>query len=243
MRQTKIQVDIDVYRHLESNRLTFSESHNEILRRILGFGDIPREETMPSQQRKQGLVARGILIPNGLRLRKVFKGRLIEAEVKDDAIEYDGHSYTSPSKPACVATGTSVNGWKFWEYFDETSASWQPLEALRSSTQHQSSAPLPGSNKSTQELHTREQGDTDMKWLEVVVEALRRLNGSAELREIYREIARFSARSLTRQFEATVRKTIESHSSDSENFKGEDIFYSVEGKGKGIWGLREMRDL
>ena len=31
---------------------------------------------------------------------------------------------------------------------------------------------------------------------------------------------------------------MESHSSDSNNFRSRDLFYSVEGLGKGIWGLR-----
>lgn len=41
--------------------------------------------------------------------------------------------------------------------------------------------------------------------------------------------------------EASIRNTIEIHSSDSDAYDGkDDIFYSVEGKGKGIWGLREQ---
>jgi hypothetical protein len=33
---------------------------------------------------------------------------------------------------------------------------------------------------------------------------------------------------------------VESHSSDSANYNGKDIFYSVEGLGKGVWGLRKL---
>lgn len=42
-------------------------------------------------------------------------------------------------------------------------------------------------------------------------------------------------------FTAGVRGYIETHSSDSDAFnnnKGKDLFYSVLGKGKGVWGLR-----
>ncbi|WP_172915602.1 HNH endonuclease [Capnocytophaga canimorsus] len=48
-------------------------------------------------------------------------------------------------------------------------------------------------------------------------------------------------------FKAGVRNFIETHSSDSDVFsqkknkKREDLFYSVLGKGKGLWGVRENR--
>ena len=40
--------------------------------------------------------------------------------------------------------------------------------------------------------------------------------------------------------ESSIRNIIETHSSDSDAYieKNEDLFYSVEGKGKGVWGLR-----
>ncbi len=45
-------------------------------------------------------------------------------------------------------------------------------------------------------------------------------------------------------WQATVRRTIENHSSDSQNFEGSraknDMFYSVNGIGRGVWGLREQ---
>ena len=44
-------------------------------------------------------------------------------------------------------------------------------------------------------------------------------------------------------WQAIVRRAIETNSSDSENFHGRaesDIFYSVEGIGHGVWGLREQ---
>lgn len=45
-------------------------------------------------------------------------------------------------------------------------------------------------------------------------------------------------------FESTIRSTLEQYSSDSDNFKGkEDLFYSVLGKGKGVWGLREKDEI
>ena len=79
-----------------------------------------------------------------------------------------------------------------------------------------------------------------MRWLDEVIEALKALGGIASYSQIYDYIEKNTHRNLTKNWKATVRKTIEDHSSDSKNFRGEDIFYSVEGLGKGIWGLREM---
>jgi hypothetical protein len=39
--------------------------------------------------------------------------------------------------------------------------------------------------------------------------------------------------------EATVRRTLEDNCSDSDNFRGVDIFCMPEGKGAGIWALRK----
>ena len=77
-------------------------------------------------------------------------------------------------------------------------------------------------------------------WREDIVAALERLGGIAHLRDIYKEVSKIRTVPLTRTYEATIRQVIESHSSDSQVFTGKDIFYSVEGLGGGIWGLRAM---
>lgn len=74
-------------------------------------------------------------------------------------------------------------------------------------------------------------------WKEEIVEALRALGGQANLADIYAQISR-QRQPLSSAWQATVRQTIERHSSDSDNFKGEDLFYSVNGLGEGDWGLR-----
>ena len=73
-----------------------------------------------------------------------------------------------------------------------------------------------------------------MTQLECIIQALRNLGGKANYRQIYREYENICGISLTKGQEAGIRKTIEDNSSDSQNFKGKnDIFYSVNGMGKG----------
>jgi predicted HNH restriction endonuclease len=79
-------------------------------------------------------------------------------------------------------------------------------------------------------------------WVEDVILALRNLGGVAAYADLYREIERVRpSEQLTPTWEATVRRTIQQHSSDSEAFEGaEDLFYSVDGIGEGRWGLRSL---
>jgi hypothetical protein len=69
------------------------------------------------------------------------------------------------------------------------------------------------------------------------VDALRTLGGEASLSEIYACVAHQRS-PLPKTWQAIIRNTIESHSSDSDNFRSEDLFYSSGGRGSGRWGLR-----
>ncbi|RSL35302.1 hypothetical protein D7Z54_01685 [Salibacterium salarium] len=79
------------------------------------------------------------------------------------------------------------------------------------------------------------------RWLDEIVDVLEVLGGQASLRDIYRRIEDRGIMNIHRTYQASIRRTIESYSSDCDAFYGkEDLFYSVEGKGKGIWGLRKI---
>lgn len=76
-------------------------------------------------------------------------------------------------------------------------------------------------------------------WKEDIIKAFHFIGGEGHYLDIYEavELIRPSDK-MTETWRATVRGTIERFSSDSEAFNGkEDIFYSVQGLGKGIWGL------
>ena len=78
-------------------------------------------------------------------------------------------------------------------------------------------------------------------WLEDIQTALKNLDGEAHLSKIYKEVSKVREGKLNPTFESTIRRELETNSSDSESYakgrKGEDLFYM---KGKGVWGLREM---
>ena len=77
-------------------------------------------------------------------------------------------------------------------------------------------------------------------WLEDVQKALQNLGGKGTYPQIYKQIKSIRKTPLPKTWEAIVRRTIETNSRQSENFAGNDLFYSVEGIGKGVWGLRNF---
>lgn len=75
-------------------------------------------------------------------------------------------------------------------------------------------------------------------WDEDIVTALENLGGSASYDDLYSEIEKLRA-TLPDSWKAIVRRRVQDLSSDSAGFKGgEDLFFSVEGLGAGVWGLR-----
>ena len=77
-----------------------------------------------------------------------------------------------------------------------------------------------------------------MTILEATIQTLTNLGGEASYSDIYEEYEKVVGHSITKNQQAGIRACIERNSSDSDVFKGNDIFYSVYGKGKGYWGLR-----
>lgn len=75
-------------------------------------------------------------------------------------------------------------------------------------------------------------------WLEDVTTALTDLGGIATLQEIYDRVRTIRSEPHPASFDAVIRRTIENNSSHSAVFRGQDLFYSVEGIGSGVWGLR-----
>jgi len=87
-----------------------------------------------------------------------------------------------------------------------------------------------------------------IQWLREVVEALEELGGQATLTDIYNKVEDRNKIDLSSyiDWKAQIRKHIYLNSSDADIFKGNvgdhtDLFYSIEGKGKGHWGLRNYK--
>lgn len=81
----------------------------------------------------------------------------------------------------------------------------------------------------------------ELKWADEIKEAILELDGVASLEDIYLRITARDNKIRTEKWKNTVRDAIQQHSSDSKSYRGlQDLFYSVYGKGKGVWGVRNV---
>jgi uncharacterized protein YutE (UPF0331/DUF86 family) len=77
-------------------------------------------------------------------------------------------------------------------------------------------------------------------WKDEIVDALTALGGKASLSGLYTQIENNTHRTLAETWQATVRYTLQIHSSDTDSYRGrEDLFQRLD---KGYWGLRNFHD-
>lgn len=79
-----------------------------------------------------------------------------------------------------------------------------------------------------------------MTYKEAIIKTLKELNGHAYLKDIYIMFSNIYDKELVNSWKAIIRDILESNSSDSSKYNGEDLFYSVDGVGNGHWGLRNF---
>lgn len=76
----------------------------------------------------------GASLPEGTKLQKWLGRQKLEAVISNASILINGEYHQSPSSAAmAVNGGVNVNGWNFWEYFDEESKQWKKINELRQS--------------------------------------------------------------------------------------------------------------
>lgn len=79
-----------------------------------------------------GVWFNGVHLPEGTRLKALYKGDLFEAVIKEGRwIGSDGVVRSSPSDAASAISNTNVNGWRFWHALVPGSTEWVRLDELR----------------------------------------------------------------------------------------------------------------
>ncbi|MGB0411933.1 MAG: hypothetical protein ACPGFA_10115, partial [Pikeienuella sp.] len=74
-----------------------------------------------------------------------------------------------------------------------------------------------------------------MRWVDEIRDVVEKLGGAARLEDLYSYIEKTTRRVLTKEWKATIRRTIEDHSSDSANHRSTDFFAHLD---RGFWALR-----
>ena len=126
-----IEIDFEVFKALTAMRENEETTYNEVLRKILNLPQPTQPLAPASHITGRSFIAEGVEFPHGTEFRMRHKGRSFTAKVSDGCLVQDGKGFSSVSKPACEITGTSVNGWKFWECRFPGHADWQSIDTLR----------------------------------------------------------------------------------------------------------------
>ncbi|MGO9620786.1 MAG: hypothetical protein ACLPT6_05205 [Desulfobaccales bacterium] len=121
-----IEIDLEIYRLIETNRISFDETYTEILRRLLGL--------KPSDKQTGDEIGMnlgyGVILLNGTLIKGNGKRADCQAEIRDSHIVYNGESYDSLSAAAKRFGGP--NGWVFWKWVKRPQDSeWIILNELR----------------------------------------------------------------------------------------------------------------
>lgn len=154
-----IKIDLDVHKAIEGARVTFDESENSILRRMLGLRDdlsipqpmqtgslqSPREigvggsRTDVPNDRVQGREWRSgsVALPHGTKLKANYNKIDVFGEVQDGYIVVNGKKYVDLS-PAIIenvrtksGTMPSLNGWIYWKALRPGSNDWKRLDEIK----------------------------------------------------------------------------------------------------------------
>ena len=253
-----IQVSTDVFARIWSLRTKTENTEDEILKRVLWqISDVGQHRGPGAEPRTteefDGIYDRrfNVMFPEGFRLERTYLGKDYSAVVNNGQwqIAGVGHGYTRLNELS-VAIGTKTeNAWANWFYRDENGQR-HPVSDLRdpgtiarknaSNRQNRNVRNL-NSDKPSPHLGTHSMSNK-IRWCDDVKTALEQMGGQASLHRIYQQVAKIrksAGRSVPPSLEATIRRTLEDFSSDSENYRGEDWFTMPEGKGSGFWALRE----
>ena len=123
-----VDIDFDVFKALTALRSAEGETYNDVLRELLTLGPKPTAAGIAG-----GWNYKGINFPEGTEFKATYKGLAYFAKIDGGRFILlpDGQPMNSPSEAATTITGTSVNGWTFWDCKLPGLAKWQSMESLR----------------------------------------------------------------------------------------------------------------
>ena len=136
MRQ--IEIDFDIHRLIQMERLSFDEPDHIALRRLLKLGP-PAEQPppQPAEGARKPWSKGGVTLPHGTELRMEYNGVLHLGRIADAAWEVEGHREKSPSGAAGAVARSkdgapvNINGKAYWHVRRPGDTDWTPFADLR----------------------------------------------------------------------------------------------------------------
>lgn len=131
-----IEIDFDVHKVIELERTSFSESPNEVLRRLLKIkGRSPSKLAEPVKGRSWS--SKGVTLPHGTELRMAYNGRQYTGTIENGEWLVGSNRFKSPSAAAgAVAVTkegkhTKLDGWIYWYAKRPSDLDWICIKTLR----------------------------------------------------------------------------------------------------------------
>jgi len=133
-----IEIDVEVFRFLESRRISFTQTHNDILRDVAGLPPVkPSPGGAVDTATEQGSWSwKGVRLPNGTKLRMSYNGQTHSGEIVQGAWHVAGAIYRTPSGAARGVARTkkgapaTLDGWQYWEVKKPNNDRWIRLVEL-----------------------------------------------------------------------------------------------------------------
>ena len=249
-----IAVSTDVFAKVWSLREQGEDTEDAILRRVLGcdtsLSTSPSASPAPSEGTLGFYDARHrVAFPEGFEVFRTYLGTDYRAHATGNAwvLQGTGKTFRSLNALSRGVGARTENAWVNWFYTD-AQGQRRPVSDLRDPDTIAARADDRDTHDAVEPIENHERAKdgtpgSDGTWRDDVRAALEGLGGHASLRRIYKEVERIrraAARSVPPTLEATIRRTLEDHSSDSENHHSgrPDLFWMPEGKGAGVWALR-----
>jgi hypothetical protein len=128
-----IEIDFDVFKEITVRRKNEDITPNDVLREL--FDLEPRQEPI-TEKTKSGKAWgwKGVVFPHGTEFRSSHKGQMHFGRVDNGSLVINDKKFYSPSGAAKGVTGTSVDGWYFWECKFPGKQNWQIIDTLRQIT-------------------------------------------------------------------------------------------------------------
>jgi len=132
-----IEIDFDVHKIIELERNSFSETPNEVLRRLLKVS-CKRSSSQPQKATTgRPWSGKGVTLPHGTELRMDYNGRQYTGTIDNGEWVVEGQRFKSPSAAAggvaVTKSGkrTNLDGWNYWQAKRPGDTDWVAIKEMR----------------------------------------------------------------------------------------------------------------
>lgn len=141
MELKNIEIDIDVYRTIETHRQSFSETHNDILHRLLmNLTDLYAVKDAFSQPTVSGWESKQVFFPDNTKLKMTYNGKTVHGIIDNGNFMVEHQKFNSFSAAANafarnkLGQSVNLNGWNVFQAQLPGTNKWIPVSQLYKQT-------------------------------------------------------------------------------------------------------------